>query len=280
MVHSRSAPAARFRPRARLGSWPARWRDLDSETRRRAIGVTFAVALEVLLILALLTLGSGALREEPVPVAMVSFDARPDAEESPSPAETEEPEFAEAKPAALQQPVQAQAPVPPPVRPAEPPPAEVKPLPKPPALIPLSRDQMARADISGKKSGPAAPARTGPLGPPDRAFPGDSARVSGSGPNGEPLYAASWYREPYPEELRGYLSTASGPGWALINCQTVHDFRVDNCVLEGESPRGSQIGRAVLAAAWQFRVRPPRVGGRSQVGEWVRIRIDYSEIRQ
>lgn len=251
------------------------WSEIDLETRRRAIGITLALVLEALLILVLLTLGSGVLQEKPIPVAMVSFDARPDAEESPSPAETQDPEFAEAKPAALQQPVVAEAPDPP----VEPPPAEVKPAPKPPAFIPLSRDQMARADISGKKAGPPAPARPGPTGPPDRGFPGDSQRVSGSGPNGEPLYAASWYREPYPDELRGYLSTASGPGWALINCQTVHDFRVDNCVLEGESPRGSQIGRAVLAAAWQFRVRPPRVGGRSQVGEWVRIRIDYAVIR-
>ena len=118
------------------------------------------------------------------------------------------------------------------------------------------------------------------MGPPDRGFPGDSQRVGGSGPNGEPLYAAAWYREPYPEELRGYLSTASGPGWGLINCRTVADFRIEDCVLEAEFPRGSQIGRAVLAAAWQFRVRPPRVGGQTKVGEWVRIRIDYNLVRQ
>jgi periplasmic protein TonB len=42
-----------------------------------------------------------------------------------------------------------------------------------------------------------------------------------------------------------------------------------------EQPNGSNIARAVLAAAWQFRVRPPRVGGQLRVGEWVRIRITY-----
>lgn len=253
-----------------------RWAALDSDRKRKAVGLIAAIALEVLLILALLTLGSGVLQDEPIPVAMVSFDARPEAEEEPSPAETEQPEFAETRPSAMPQP----EPVEQPVSPVESPPAEVSPAPKPPALIPMTRDQMARADISGKRSGPPAAVIKGPMGPPDRGFPGDSERVSGSGPNGEPLYAAAWYREPYPDELRGYLSTASGPGWGLINCRTVADFRVEDCVLEAESPRGSQIGRAVLAAAWQFRVRPPRVGGRSKVGEWVRIRIDYNLIRQ
>ena len=54
------------------------------------------------------------------------------------------------------------------------------------------------------------------------------------------------------------------------------EFRVDDCVALGES-RGSQMARAVLAAAWQFRVRPPRVGGKFLVGEWVRIRIEWTE---
>ncbi len=116
------------------------------------------------------------------------------------------------------------------------------------------------------------------MGPPDQGVPGDSRRV-GSAPGGQPLYAATWYREPSNDELRGYLSTAS-TGWALIACQTVADFRVENCVALDEYPSGSQLLRAVLAASWQFRVRPARVGGISQVGSWVRIRIEYTEQRK
>ena len=48
-------------------------------------------------------------------------------------------------------------------------------------------------------------------------------------------------------------------------------------MLVGESPAGSNIGRSVLAAAWQFRVRPPMIGGNPQVGEWVQIRITYEQ---
>lgn len=102
----------------------------------------------------------------------------------------------------------------------------------------------------------------------------------GSAPNGAPLYAAQWYREPYPDELHGYLSTANGPGWGLINCRTASEFRVEDCVAIDEYPQGSGIARAILAAAWQFRVRPPRIGGVSKIGEWVRIRITYDLCRK
>jgi protein TonB len=104
----------------------------------------------------------------------------------------------------------------------------------------------------------------------------DSQRV-GTAPNGEPLYAARWYREPG-EEIDGYLSTAT-PGWGLIACRKVPNFYVTDCVPLGETP-GSMLNRAMLAAAGQFRVRPPRLGGRVLVGSWVRIRIDYTVRRE
>jgi len=110
-------------------------------------------------------------------------------------------------------------------------------------------------------------------------MPGKNSLTServGTAPNGEPLYAARWYREPTDQELAGYLSTANGPGYALIACKTVSGYYVEDCVLLSEGPQGSQIGRAVMAAAWQFRVRPARIGGAEQFGSWVRIRIDYT----
>jgi protein TonB len=124
----------------------------------------------------------------------------------------------------------------------------------------------------------AAPAGRPAQGPPapagGTASSLDSERV-GTAPNGEPLYAAAWYREPKDEMLRDYLSTASGPGWGLIACRTAPDYRVEDCVGLAEYPEGSQIVRSILAAAWEFKVRPPRLGGQSLVGAWVRIRIDY-----
>ena len=112
------------------------------------------------------------------------------------------------------------------------------------------------------------------MGPANTNSQPDTPRV-GTAPNGQPLYAAQWYREPYDSELSGYLSTAQGPGWGLIACKTEPEYRVDQCVMLDEYPSNSNIARSVLAAAWQFKVRPPRLGGRYMVGEWVRIRIDY-----
>src|SRR5690606_5560963 len=174
----------------------------------------------------------------------------------------------------------------PPPQPREPAPPEPPPEPAPtrappPALIQLPRERAPSAEIAGPVAPPAPPAPPAPssqqaYGPPSPGTSGapDSARV-GTAPDGEPLYAAAWYRRPYDDELRGYLSTASGPGWGLIACRTAPDWRVEDCVALGESPLGSNIARSVLAAAWQFKVRPPRLGGKSMVGAWVRIRIDY-----
>ena len=237
------------------------------DPKQRALAIVAALVLELLLIALLLSLGlqdPGQPEAEHTLVRFQAHSASENPEETPEAEseDTQQPEPAErpqAEPAPADQP-SIQRP-----RPAEP---------SPPA--PVVQVAPSSFDLSKVKtpSSPRAAASGPPVGPPDTGSSGDTPRV-GTAPNGEPLYAASWYREPRPGELRGYLSTATGPGWGLIACRTVPDFRVEDCVALDEYPGGSNINRAVLAAAWQFRVRPPRLGGQYQVGAWVRIRIDY-----
>lgn len=247
----------------RLVDWRGRWSE-------RGLGFVLALVAEGLLVLTVLSLGWIEQDEKPrdrnlVSVSFEASDTKKAAKEPPAP-----PQHKQAA-AAVQTASQPQQ-VPPSIQPAPSNPA-------PAAIIPISREQMAIFDLSRmpRQNAPAAaPGRM--MGPANFGVPGDSKRV-GTAPNGQPMYAAAWYREPYDDELKGYLSTAQGPGWALIVCRTVADFRVDSCVGLDEYPDGSQIQRAVLAAAWQFRVRPPRINGVSQVGTWVRIRIDYGTRR-
>jgi protein TonB len=146
----------------------------------------------------------------------------------------------------------------------------------PPAAAPILPMRWELPPSIPRSANPPAPPTRPAYGPADTrsAASRDSERV-GTAPNGEPLYAAEWYREPDEVMLRNYLSTANGPGSGLIACRTAPDYRVEDCVALEEYPQGSQIARSVLAAAWEFRVRPPRLGGRPLVGSWVRIRIDY-----
>jgi len=235
--------------------------------RRRMGGLVAALLFEALVVLVLLVLGGPRVVPMSGGGALKTFDVS-----VPSP-EPEKEEQSRPKPAeTARQPVTA-APVPTPPVPTPAPPIAAPAVKLPSPVLALPPDQMAAADLRNLPSAPPAPRAVS--GPPAPRGEADTPLVDGSGPNGERLYAASWYREPYDSELRGYLSTAD-PGWALIACKTVPDFKVDDCVGIDEWPKGSRMLRAVLAAAWQFKVRPPRVGGRLQVGEWVRIRIDYS----
>lgn len=239
-------------------------------TGRRALALSLSVLIPALLQFLLLYLGA----EKPpmfkdARVTVVSLEATEISEEAPKP--DNQPRERSDEPSTSPRP----QPLPPaPIQPLPAPAAEPQSAPK----LPTPSEQPPTPQIPPSARPPAGPV----YGPPNiggASSSSDTKRV-GTAPNGEPLYAAAWYREPSDGELRGYLSTANGPGWGLIACRTVADFRVEDCVALDEYPSGSQINRAVLAAAWQFRVRPPRLGGRSQVGAWVRIRIDYATGRR
>jgi protein TonB len=227
----------------------------------KAVAAFLTIVFEVLLVLALVALGQRNETHKDVPMAAVSFDARevpkktaPQAKASPSAPTPRSPaQQAEAQPA----------------------PTTTAPLQPPAAIIPVSPQVAQSFDLANMPKPPKAP--PGPAyGPAFTPRFGDSQRV-GTAPNGQAMYAASWYpHEPTHEQLAGYLSTAE-PGWALITCKTVPDYRVEDCVGLDEYPENSHLIRAVLAASWQFRVRPPRVNGVLEVGDWVRIRITYEE---
>lgn len=236
---------------------------------QRTGSAALALAIEALVVLALLTLGRQAASPEKPAPSLVTM-AIHESDDVKRPAAAQKPEHTKDHPHAAEtaRPPAQSAPQ------VAPQPAAA-PTTAPAAIIPINPQQMAAFDISRlPRAGGASAARGQMMGPADSEAQPDSQRV-GTAPGGEPLYAAAWYRKPYDDELSGYLSTATGPGWGLIACRTAPEYRVVNCVALDEYPAGSNIARAVVAAAWQFKVRPPRVGGRPQIGDWVRIRIDY-----
>ncbi len=95
----------------------------------------------------------------------------------------------------------------------------------------------------------------------------------GSGPHGEALYAAAWYREPRDAEIQPYLPHHLPPvATADIMCRTIAGFGVEDCQEIGETPSGTGLSRAIRQAGWQFKVKPVRLGQKFEVGTWVRIR--------
>jgi protein TonB len=226
-----------------------------STLRRRAASLALAVTIEVALLLALLTID---LREPQKPKfkggTIATFDVVNVNESKPAPASRSRPV------AAIRE---IKHPKLPPLKPT----ITERPLP----IMEVSKEFLEASDIA--KLGSNAPG-AGQLA--EGSAPGDSQMV-GNAPNGEPLYAAEWYREPTNQELSTYLpkTMPDGGGWGMVACRTAARFRVEDCVELGQGPAGSHLAGAVRQAAWQFLVRPPRIGGKSMVGEWVRIRIDY-----
>ncbi|MGC6328043.1 hypothetical protein [Rhizorhabdus sp. FW153] len=102
-----------------------------------------------------------------------------------------------------------------------------------------------------------------------------AAEVIEEGPNGQKLYPADWYREPTIAEMAFYRKDKRQASWAMIACRTAPQFRVEDCQEIAEFPKGSGLASALRQASWQFRIRPPRIGGKPQVGAWIKILYDY-----
>ncbi len=226
---------------------------------RRASGFALALGVNLLLLLALLGMGafdppssdrSGALVVDLLPQSSERESAPAARQEAVRPAEQVRPE-------------PRKPPVIPPITSPIPPKVPLQ-------MIELTPQDYAAADIARlPKAGPAAAAGAGGSG-------ADDSPVVGRAPNGEALYAAEWARRPTDAELGGYLKPGAPDGYGLIACRTAPGNRVEDCVELEQSPRGSHLASAVRQAAWQFRVRPPIKNGQPMIGEWVRIRVDYS----
>jgi len=141
-----------------------------------------------------------------------------------------------------------------------------------PGFIHMSRKDLAAADVSRMK-GPAPGSASDGQGEDDHA-----AQGAGIGPGGVMLYKAQWRREPTRAEMATYLPQGGAlSGWGRIACRTIENFRVEDCQILDEFPRGSGFGRAVQDAAWQFRIIPPRVGNKPKVGAWVSIHYEVTQ---
>ena len=162
---------------------------------------------------------------------------------------------------------------PPPPKHLPPPPPVPSPHSTPaPKLLTLSKDEFAATDIGHIKGHADEGAAEGT----DDGKDSSAAYGPGEGPGGARLYNAQWYREPTHAELAYYIRAGTPTSVAYIECQTIADYHVENCRELGETPPGSGLARALRQAAWQFRVRPPRIGGKPMIGAWVRIRYDFT----
>lgn len=232
-----------------------RWR--GSPLTRRITSFALALGAHALVALLLLMLVPKRTPPPEADTPLSTFDVSP----APTPAVKAVPRAAASTSNATPEP----APPTPttPVLPPLPSPAPA-PAPSPPDTNMLDFD-LAKLPTRGRGSGKTVASDSGP------------AYGPGEGPGGQRLFNAEWQREPTDAELGTYLpADMPRPAWAMIACRTVEDYHVENCRQLGEYPLGSGLARAMRLAAWQFRVLPPRVGTKTMIGAWVRIRIDFT----
>lgn len=243
----------------------------QSPTWRRTRGLVLTILAHILLLILLLNLAPKQIKLPGTISRLLTFNVTPEAKND-NPRIQATASSSQARRAAK---------VPPPT--AVPPP-----IIKMPAAPWVLTPGLERFDV--KQVPVTKPAETAPDA--DDTTAGDSAYTGGAGAGtygpradgstggggGERLFYAEWYREPTNAELSFYLpKDLHEPGYGEVACRTVERFHVEDCRQLGESPPGSGYARAVRQAAWQFLVKPPHLGGRTLVGEWVRIRITYTE---
>jgi len=223
------------------------WRRRSARQRALAIGLTLAA--ELIFVILLLGLAPKLIETVETPNQPLSFDLAtptPEAKKAPRP----KPKAKSMKSASA--PAKARLVIPP-----------TTPLAKSPLVV-MSKEDLAAADIS----------KLGTRG--ERGTSSAVAMGPGEGPGGAHLYKAEWVVEPTHGQLAYYLPGPVEDGsWAEIACKTIENYRVENCSLLRESPPGSGLARAMRLAAWQFKVRPPRIDGKPLVGTWVRIHFDF-----
>ncbi|MES2442067.1 MAG: hypothetical protein V4574_04490 [Pseudomonadota bacterium] len=232
---------------------------------RRGVAVVLALAIELVVVLVFLSLSGGPLKPRPRERLAV-FQVEKEREKAAPPIEIAK-EESKRQDGGGSKPITRSSEVETPIPPETP---EAK---TPSNVLWLSRRDYRSADITGRKGTADGPGQG--MG---TSAASDSALADGKGPHGEKVYIAEWYREPTFRELNPYVpERARGrSGWGVIVCRTVANYRVEDCAEVDDSPRGSGYAGAVRQAAFQFRVRPSRIGGRPQIGTLVYIRIRYS----
>ncbi|PZU09175.1 hypothetical protein [Sphingomonas sp.] len=246
----------------------SRWlKDEEQPLRRRAVALAATIIAHLLLLYLLLRLAPEQFAPMGRVGSLMTFSVMP------GPTAEKASQKAAAKPAAAQPKAVSPA-----AAPVTPPPPIVKmptPLKMPDNFIELSRSDMSQVDtaMNTRHDGPSGPTTASAGGG------GEGDTPSTMGPNGQLLYAAEWYRRPTDAELSPYMPhrQLQEGAWGEIACRTVARYHVEDCQELGDSFPGIGIARGMRQAAFQFLVRPPRVGGRLMVGTWVRIRITLTE---